>query len=58
MVFLVKIMNNINNNFKLQIDGIIEALSSKDTKILKPRQYRSEELASLEWTIKLEESSV
>lgn len=29
-------MNNINNNFKVHIVGIIEALSSKGIKILRP----------------------
>lgn len=54
-IFLRKIMNDIHNNFKVQINGIIETLRSKGIQFLKPRQYNSEELARLEWTIKLDE---
>lgn len=48
-------MNYISNNFKIQIDSIIKALSSKRIKFFKPREFNLEELASLEWTLKLEE---
>lgn len=56
VIFLEKTMNYIHNNFKIQIDGIIEALSSKGIKILKPKEYSLENLISLEWTLNLEES--
>lgn len=57
VIFLGKTMNHINNNFKIQINGIIEALSSRGIKFLKPQEYNSEALTCLEWTLTLEESN-
>lgn len=56
VIFLCKAMNYISNNFIIQIEGIIETLSSNVIKFLKFREYSSEDLASLAWTLKLEET--
>lgn len=54
VIFLGKTMNHISNNFKVKINGIIKTLSPKGIKFLKPREFNSETLARLEWTITLE----
>lgn len=55
VIFLGKTMNHIHTNFRIQIDWIIEFLSSKGIGFLKPKEYSSKALASLEWTLTLEE---
>lgn len=45
VIFLGKTMNYISNDFKIQIDGIIENLSSKGITFLKTREYNLEDLA-------------
>lgn len=54
IIFPGKIMNHINNRFKVEIKDIIGALTSKGIYFLKPRDFNSETLVGLEWTINLE----
>lgn len=47
-------MDHIYNKFKVKINDIIETLTSKRNKFLKPKDFDSKTLAKLEWTINLE----
>lgn len=49
--FLGKCMNSTTSNYKVNIDGIIDGMGSKGIRMIKPKEYSSEELAGLEWPV-------